>query len=202
MEVFFMEHLQISSDTFRLVVLPILIFFARIMDVSIATLRIVFVMGGKKLLAPILGFFEAFIWLLAIGQIFSNIDSINSYIGYALGFAAGTFIGMLIEEKLALGHVVVRTITKTDSDDLCRFLRRRKYRYANIPSQGPEGDVNVVFAVVKRDRLNEVLSKVREYNPHAFYTVEGVKSVKEFEELPLQPISSGIFNKFKHLVRR
>ena len=111
MEQFFYEHFGISPELLNYAILPLLIFLARIGDVSIATIRIIFVMSGKKVIAPILGFFESLIWLLANGQIFNNIDNVWSYIAYASGYATGTFVGMYIEEKLAIGRVVVRIIT-------------------------------------------------------------------------------------------
>jgi uncharacterized protein YebE (UPF0316 family) len=178
MESFF-EQLGLSSSVFYYIILPLLIFFARIIDVSISTIRIMFVMGGKKFLAPLLGFFEAFIWLLAIGQIMQNIDNFYSYIAYAGGFAVGTYVGMAIEEKIALGRVVMRIITRKEATELITFLRSNEYRYANISAEGNKGKVNVLFTVIKREELPRVLEHVKLYNPQAFYTVEGVKKASE-----------------------
>ena len=119
----FFEGLGISESVFTYVVIPALIFLARVCDESINTVRIIFVLHGKKLLAPLLGFFEAFIWLLAIRQIITNIDAFYSYFAYAGGFATGTFLGMVIEEKLALGRVVVRVITQNPAEQLTAFLK-------------------------------------------------------------------------------
>lgn len=175
----FFQHFGISSFTFSFIILPLLIFLARIIDVSIATVRIMFVMSGKKFLAPLLGFFEAFIWLLAIGQIMQNIDNIYSYIAYAGGFAMGTFVGMVIEEKLALGRVVIRIISRRPASDLIEYLKNKEYRFANIMGEGSKGKVNVLFTVVKRDDLPDVLTHIKLYNPLAFYTIEGVKRASE-----------------------
>lgn len=180
MEEFFLQHFSISGETLNYVVLPLLIFFARICDVSISTIRIIFVMGGKKLIAPILGFFEALIWLLAIGQIFSNIDNGWSYLAYAGGFASGTFVGMYIEEKLAIGKVVLRLITKEPVHEFLNFLHESNYRYSILDAQGKTGKVNVVFLVLKRDNLKPITQAVNKYHPKAFYTIEGVKQVNEF----------------------
>ena len=132
MEQFFFENFGIDEATLNYIILPLLIFLARIFDVTLSTIRIIFVMSGKKSIAPILGFFEALIWLLAIGQIFHNIDNIWSYLAYAGGFAAGTYVGMVIEEKLALGRVVVRLITNTEVDSFLNFLNEHNYRYSII----------------------------------------------------------------------
>ena len=181
MQEFFYNNLGISAEVLNYVILPLLIFLARIGDVSIATIRIIFVMSGKKVIAPILGFFESLIWLLAIGQIFNNIDNGWSYIAYASGFATGTFVGMYIEEKLALGRVVVRIITKIPADDLINFLREKDYRFSSLNAEGNSGKVNVLFTVVKRENLKELIPNIKRYNPNAFYTIEGVKRVSDDE---------------------
>lgn len=190
MEQFFSENFGISPDTFNYVLLPLLIFLARIGDVSISTIRIIFVMGGKKLIAPILGFFEALIWLMAIGQIFSHIDNGWSYLAYAAGFASGTFVGMYIEEKLAIGRVVLRLITKEPVHEFLQLLQESNYRYSILDAQGKTGKVNVVFLVLKRDNLKEITEAVNQYHPKAFYTIEGVKRVNEAnidENIPKTP---------------
>lgn len=179
----FVEGLGISERVFNYVIIPILIFLARVCDVSINTVRIIFVMHGKKFLAPFLGFFEAFIWLLAIRQIITNIDVVYSYFAYAGGFATGTFLGMVIEEKLALGRVVVRVITQNPADELIEFLKQKDYRYSNIDAESNTGKVNILFSVVRREELPEYIQSINRYNPQAFYTVEGVKRVSDDDSL-------------------
>lgn len=181
MDQFFYENFGVSAEVLNYVILPLLIFIARIGDVSIATIRIIFVMGGKKTIAPILGFFESMIWLLAIGQIFNNIDNAWSYLAYASGFATGTFVGMYIEEKLAIGRVVLRLITREPVHGLIGFLHDSNYRYSIIDAQGKTGKVNVVFLVVKRESLEHLTEGINQYHPKAFYTIEGVKQVNESE---------------------
>lgn len=177
----FFQDLGLSSTVFAFVILPLLIFFARVMDVSIGTIRVILVMQGKKGLAPVLGFFESLIWLLAIGQIFQHIDNPISYISYALGYASGTYIGIILEEKMAIGKVVVRVITGLPANDLIDYLERKNYRYSNIDATGNDGKVNIVFTVVKRSVLKELIPKIQEYNPKAFFTIEGVKKVSDEE---------------------
>lgn len=179
MEEFFYNNLGISAEVLNYLILPLLIFFARIGDVSISTVRIIFVMNGNRLIAPILGFFEAFIWLLAIGQIISNIDNIWSYVAYAGGFAMGTFIGITIEEKLAFGKVVLRLFAPDNVDELIGFLEENNYRYSIIDAVGRKGKVNVVFMVVKRDSLKHLIENINHFYPKAFFTIEGVKQVSE-----------------------
>jgi uncharacterized protein YebE (UPF0316 family) len=173
------EWLGLDADIFRFVVLPLLIFFARILDVSINTLRIIFMLHGNKLLAPILGFFEALIWLIAIGQIFQNMDSVFTYLAYSGGFGMGVLVGMLIEEKLAIGKVVIRVITQKPDDNLIDYLSEKGMRYSNVKADSNNGRVNILFTVVNRDNLKTTLNTIRRFNPQAYYTVEGVKKVSD-----------------------
>jgi uncharacterized protein YebE (UPF0316 family) len=184
MKEFLLNILEVDSETFKLIFLPLLIFFSRVADVSLATLRIVFVMNGKRFIAPILGFFEALIWLMAIGQIFQNVDSAISYLAYAGGYASGTFVGMFIEEKLAVGRVVVRVITQKPAQEVLNYLEQMSFRYTNLATMDQEGeDTNLLFAVVKRKRLPEFLNLIKTFHPRAYYTIEGVKKVSE-EDIP------------------
>jgi uncharacterized protein YebE (UPF0316 family) len=175
----YFTSIGIPPEVFNYVIMPILIFCARVMDVSINTLRIMFVMNGKKKIAPILGFFESLIWLLAIGQIFQNIDNPMSYVAYAGGFAMGTFVGMTIEEKLALGRVLVRVITPEPMPSLIEYMKEHNFRFTSVGAEGRYGKVNLLFTVMKRDDLTGFIGKVKSINDKAFYTIESVKRISE-----------------------
>lgn len=179
MEDFFVETLGISDSVFSFVLLPLLIFFARILDVSINTVRIIYVLGGRKLTSTLLGFFEAFIWLMAIRQIFEHLDNWMCYVAYPAGFAAGIFVGMIIEEKIAYGKVIVRIITRKDVDVLLQYLNYNHFRYTYVLAEGPDGDENLVFTVLEREKLEALLEKLKDILPTAFYTVEKVNRAAE-----------------------
>lgn len=179
MEKFFVETLGISENTFSFVLLPLLIFTARILDVSINTVRIIYVLGGRKLTSTLLGFFESFIWLMAIRQIFEHLDNWICYVAYPAGFAAGIFVGMMIEEKIAYGKVIVRIITRKDILPLLRYLGQQYHRYTLVRAEGPDGNENLVFTVLPREKLEALLQTLKEILPTAFYTVEKVNRAAE-----------------------
>lgn len=179
MESFFTESLGIPAEIFSYVLLPLLIFLARIGDVSINTIRIIYVLGGRRLTATLLGFFESFIWLMAIRQIFEHLDNWICYIAYPAGFAMGIFVGMIIEEKIAYGKVIVRIITRKEIDELMRYLQLERFRYTHVHAQGPDGHENLVFTVLERERLEDLLVKLKDILPSAFYTVEKVNRAAE-----------------------
>ncbi|MEH0156662.1 DUF2179 domain-containing protein [Limibacter armeniacum] len=175
----FADFLGISPEIFGYVVLPLMIFMARISDVSINTLRIIFMLNDRRGLSTVLGFFEAFIWLVAIGQIFQNIDNILSYFAYAGGFATGIWVGMHIEGKLAIGNVILRVITQRDGDAVANRLRYEGYRMTEVDATGSQGNVKILFLVMKRRQIPDVTHLIQETNPKAFYTIESIKKVSE-----------------------
>ncbi|MBN1433280.1 DUF2179 domain-containing protein [Candidatus Fermentibacterales bacterium] len=165
-----------DSPAFAYAVLPAAIFLARIVDVSIGTVRIILTGKGMRYLAPLLGFVEVLIWLLAIGQIMQNLSNWLCYVAYAAGFATGNFVGILIEGRLALGVALVRIIVPGDPERLLEYLKESRFRTTRVPAEGEMGPVEIIFTVVSRKQLPEVESVIRRFNPKAFYTVEDVRS--------------------------
>jgi uncharacterized protein YebE (UPF0316 family) len=184
----------LTSPFFSLVVLPILIFCARVCDMSLDTIRVIFMSKGIKYLPAIIGFFEVIIWLVAIGQVMNNLTNAVCYVAYGAGFATGTIVGMAIEEKLSLGLTSVRIITKEDPSELMKFLRSHNYGVTSIDGEGATGKVKMVFTIIKRQDLSHVISIIKQFNPTAFYSIEEVKSVAEgvFPERRSQGIFSWI----------
>ncbi len=176
------------------VILPVLIFLSRIMDQSIGTLRVIFVSKGLKNVAPFLGFFEVIIWLLAVAQVMKHLNNPMSYIAYGAGFAMGNYIGILIEEKLSLGTVLVRVVPKKDTSELIEHLRDLKFGVTVVNAEGAMGTkVKIVFTIIKRKNVPRVIEAINHYNPNAFYTIEEIKAVKEgYFGIPIQPKGMGI----------
>ncbi|MDD1675588.1 MAG: DUF2179 domain-containing protein [Methanomicrobiales archaeon] len=166
-------------DVYAWIVLPILIFFARICDVSLGTIRVIFVGRGYRYLAPVLGFFEISIWLLAIGQIFRDLNNVITYFAYAGGFATGTFVGMWLEDKLSIGTVMVRVVTNREADELIGQLKERHYGVTTVNAMGALGSVQIILTIVQRTSVGDVISLVKQFNPHAFYTIEDVRYATE-----------------------
>ncbi len=168
-----------DPELFSLVILPIAIFFARICDVTFGTMRIIFISRGMKLIAPVLGFIEVFIWIVAIGQIFQDVTNPINYFAYAAGFAAGNYVGMVVEERLAVGLTLVRIISQRDATNLIDYLRGSGYGVTVINTEGKVGPGKIIFTVIKRKNLPYVVDAIHQYNPKAFYSVENVRSAYE-----------------------
>ena len=169
----------IHSHFFAYILVPILICLARVIDVSLGTLRVILVTKGSKSIAPFLGFFEILIWLLAIGQVMQNLTNIINYFAYALGFSLGNYIGILIEQKLAMGMVAVQIITRRDASALIKFLKRAKFGITVINAEGTTGRVHLIFTVIKRSSLPTIIAHIKNFNPNAFYSIEDIRFVSE-----------------------
>lgn len=177
MELFDSNFFQ--GDLFSFVILPLLIFLARISDVTVGTLRIVMVSKGQKLIAPLLGFFEVVIWLVTMSKIIQNIDNWVAYVAYGAGFATGNYIGLIIEEKLAVGIVQLQIITRKRADNLIAKLKASGYGITYHEAQGANENVAVIYSIIKRNEIQKVIDIIATYNPDAFYSIEDVKFINK-----------------------
>jgi uncharacterized protein YebE (UPF0316 family) len=165
-----------SFDYFNWIILPLLIFLSRLTDVSLATLRHIFISKGFRKIVPILGFFEVLIWLIAIRQVFNNLNNAVCFVAWAAGFSAGTYLGMYIEERLALGMQIIRIIMAGDIAPLADAFKSRNQGITVIDGHGAKGPVKVIFIIVKRTNKKNIIDLIESHAPNAFYTVEDVKS--------------------------
>jgi uncharacterized protein YebE (UPF0316 family) len=156
---------------------PLVIFLLRIVDVSLATLRMLMVMRGKKFAAPLIGFFEVLVWILAVGNAIRFISSPLHLFGYAAGFATGTLVGLWIEEKMAFGMSTVRIMSRHGGVELAEALRDHGFGVTEFAGQGREGVVEVVYVALKRRDLPTVFREVGIWDPEAFVTVEEPRSI-------------------------
>lgn len=179
-----------ETDLFSYVILPLLIVIARISDVSIGTLRIVMVSKGQKIIAPLLGFFEVVIWLITMSKVIQNIENWVAYVAYGLGFALGNYIGLILEEKLAVGVVRLQIITRANADQLILKLRGTGYGITYLEANGSEGKVAVIYSIIKRSNIQNVIDLIRLYNPQAFYSVADVRFVSREVYSPALPLST------------
>jgi uncharacterized protein YebE (UPF0316 family) len=169
----------LDSSLYVWVVLPILVFFARVTDVSLGTLRIIFISRGKRNLAPLLGFVEVFIWITIVSQIVSHAHNILAYLAYAAGFASGAFVGMYIESRLAIGTQVILTIVQDNAKMLTDNLHSAGYGVTCVDGQGANGLVKLIYTIVPRRNLEDVVSIIHQTHPHAFLSIQDVHSTQE-----------------------
>ncbi len=181
----------------EIALVPALICLARICDVTLGTIRIIYINKGMRLLSSIIGFFEISIWLFALGQIMSNLTNLVNYFAYALGFSVGIFVGMIIEGKISLGILMLRIVTNKDAAQLINYLKSEGFGVTTVDAQGLYGPVNVIFTIIQRKELSKVSGIIKEYNPNAVYSVEDIRYVSQ-DPFPLKEIvKKDFFNIFQ-----
>ena len=168
-----------DSPIFCWVILPLLIFIARICDQTIGTLRLIFLSKGFKRIVPFLAFFEAMIWLIAISQILSHLENVVTFLAYGLGFAMGNYVGMLLEERLSIGSVIIRIFPKEHIPEFIEALQKHNYGYTIINAKGSTGELKIIFSIINRKYLSHLIAQINAIDSNTFYTVEEVKSVKK-----------------------
>lgn len=183
-------------------VIPILICLARITDVTIGSLRIVFLSKGLRIIAPILGFFEVVIWLIAISQVMKHMDNWVNYIAYGLGFALGNYFGIVLEEKLSIGNVMLRVITKNEALELIDHFQKAGLRVTYVDASGLKGPVQILFTIIRRKQLNSLIQIIQQYNPEAVYSVEDIRQVSAFAINDNVSKSFGVRKRGFHLRRK
>lgn len=160
------------SDTLSLALAALLIFSLRIVDVSLGTLRIGFLVRGQRSLAGLFGFFESLVWLIAAAQVLAHLDSPVKFLAYAAGYATGTMLGVSVEQWLAIGESIVRVVTPVGSPPIEDSLRNAGHYVTVLNARGRDGDVSVAFSVIPRRKIPQVLKLLKEVNPAAFVTFE------------------------------
>jgi len=157
---------------------PLVIFCLRIVDVSLATLRMLLSVRGVKYAAPFIGFFEVLIWVTAVGTVIRHLDSPLHLIGYAAGFATGNLVGLTIEERMAIGMASIRVISRHGGVELAEALRELGFGVTEYSGEGREGRVEVVDAVVRRRDLPKAMKEIDFWDPDAFVTVQEPRTIR------------------------
>jgi uncharacterized protein YebE (UPF0316 family) len=163
------------SDLYVWLFIPAMIFCARILDVSIGTVRIILLARGNTL-SVLLGFIESLVWIVVISQVMQNLENPASYVGWAAGFAAGTYVGILLEGRLAIGTLLVRVITPNGSLALTHQLANAGYGVTSVDAHGAKGEVQLIYTIIQRKHLQAVLDTIKSVEPKAFVSVEAIQS--------------------------
>jgi uncharacterized protein YebE (UPF0316 family) len=154
------------------------VFCMRVLDMSCDTLRVLFVVRGKKKLSWILGFTQSVIFIVAISQVLTHLDNPLTVVGYAAGFATGNVLGMYIEERLAIGHTSIRVVSSHRGTQVVEKLREAGFGVTEIPARGKDGMVTVLNLSIQRKDVDRVDTIVLETDPDAFITTEDIRPLR------------------------
>jgi uncharacterized protein YebE (UPF0316 family) len=167
------------EPTMQLVIQFLVIVIARIVDVSMGTLRVSFIARGRKILAAACGFTEILIWIVVVSRVLTGEQHWLAYVAYALGFTMGTLVGMFIEEHLAIGWALVRVISSKPVGDFPQKLSAAGFGVTQQDARGARGPVQVLVTLMPRRRLHEFQLLLRDFDPAAFYTIEDVRHARD-----------------------
>ncbi len=154
------------------------IFFARICDVSLMTLRTLMIVRGQRVYAAVIGFFEAVIYIVALNKIFTDLDNPLNLLFYAGGFAAGNYVGSFLEEKLAVGVLTVQVITMKAPLDLTKKLRKKGFGVTVIDGRGKEGTRYILQIILRRKAVKQLRCIIDEWDKEAFWTIFDARTTK------------------------
>jgi len=193
-----MSFYLISPEIYSWLILPLLIFLARIGDVSMETIRVIYISRGIKYLAPIIAFFEIIIWLLAMEVVMSDLSNIANFFAFAFGFATGTYVGLVIEERLSIGMVIMRIVTTEESnEEISAFLEAENFGVTSLDARGSRGSVKMILSLVNRADVPRITGHLQTTNPTAFFSIEDVRYVNQGVFRPKKPNAlTGLYHSF------
>ena len=157
--------------------IALLIFFLRVLNMTLDTLRMMVVMRGMKTLTFILGFFQTAVFVFALGSVINDLNNPINTIAYSLGFATGNVVGMMIEKRLALGSINITIMSPSNGPQIAETLRGRGHAVTEIPARGKDGAVEVLECSVQRKFTKEVQDIALDADPDAFITSRDIQRI-------------------------
>ena len=154
------------------------IFALRVCDMSMDTLRMLFVVRGRKPIAWLLGFSQSLIFVIAITSVLTHMGNPLNVVGYAAGFATGNVVGMWIEERLAIGHTHLSIISPRLGAVLAQTLREAGFAVTEISARGKDGMVSLLSLSVLRKDVGRVETIIHATDAEAFVTSEDVRPLR------------------------
>ncbi len=154
------------------------IFGVRVLEMTLDTLRVLFILRGRRAIAWFIGFGQSLLFVVAITTVLQNLDNVASILGYAGGFATGVVVGMFIEERLAIGYTHIRVISSRRGAAVAERLRDEGYAVTEVPARGRDGAVTLLSCNVIRRQVDRMMKSINEIDPAAFITAEEVRPVR------------------------
>jgi uncharacterized protein YebE (UPF0316 family) len=172
----------------NLAVAAAVVFAARIVDVSLGTVRTISLIHGRIATAVILGFFEVLVWITVVAQVISGVsDSPVLLVAYAAGFAAGNGVGIVIERWLAMGVQMLQMISQAHGGEIAAAIRERGQAVTVFTGEGRDGPVRMLLTTCQRRRVPTVIREARSIDPEIFYVVEPVSELRKNVRLATRP---------------
>jgi uncharacterized protein YebE (UPF0316 family) len=167
-----------ATPTTAVLLTALLIFVMRMIDVSMGTIRMIMITRGMRRQAVMIGFVEITIWVLAISQVINNLDNVINILAYAGGFATGTYVGMRIEDRLALGIVSVHIISRNHGHEIAEKVRAGGFGATEVEARGQSGPVTMIAVVAPRKDVPQVIRLANTVDATAFVAIEDLRQTR------------------------
>ena len=156
----------------------LVIFGLRVLNMTLDTLRMLFMLRGKKALSWVVGFVVSLIYVVLLTSVLSNLNNPLYIIAYAAGFATGGVAGMWIEERLAIGFTNIQVVSPRRGAVMAQKLRENGFAVTEIPARGKDGMVSMLSLSVRRKEVTSVEEIINDCDEAAFITTEDVHPVQ------------------------
>jgi uncharacterized protein YebE (UPF0316 family) len=165
--------------TFDAVWFAVVIFFLRVLNYAISTVRTVAIAKQQKIFSSTLAFIEALVFAVAIANVIGDLDNILNLIAYCLGASAGGYLGMILEPRLIQSYVVVSIIAHDKAKLLAEAMREKGHGVTELTGFGRDGSVQMLRSMISSRDLHEIKLLCQQIDPHAFITVEDTRSIEQ-----------------------
>lgn len=180
-----------------ILILPVAIFLARVLESALETIRTVYIARGHPYLAAGIGMIKVAIWLLSTGLVITNLTNIPADLAYIAGYGIGTVLGMDLECRVSLGHVIVRVFAPKESDPIVSRFRDLGFGITRVEGTGGcASEVSILLLIVPRSRQDLLLSVIRDEFPDLLFTIEDIRSMKEHARIYHQDEENRVFRFF------
>lgn len=172
---------------FNILLTGLFVFFARMCDVSLGTIRTIMTVQGKTVIAFVLALFEITIWLLVVNTVLNQINEQPILIAfYSFGYATGNVVGILVERRLAFGIIILKLLTRSAGHEMAEFLRAKGLPVTVYAGEGMQGPISELYLACSRRKLRWILPEVKKIDPKVFYIIEQARDMSH----ALKPLSS------------
>jgi uncharacterized protein YebE (UPF0316 family) len=183
-----------SDVDVQMLVVALAIFVVRVLNNALATMRLILITRGRRISSSVLAFIESLMFVLVIGTVVSNLGDIPNLVAYAGGFAVGGYIGMWLEDRLALGYVLLMAVSRTKGQAVVKAIREAGFGATEIAGRGVEGEVLIVESIMERHQLETCINIIQQIDPDTFITTQTLRSSRRGYMPVVRPGLTKMFN--------
>ena len=163
-------------DNLDPLIVALIIFFARVVEVALYTMRAIAVSQGNRVSAFIYAFLQVIIWVYVVSKVLLNLDKTEYVIAFSIGFAFGTYIGIILENWLGQGHRIIRIFTRKGRE-LVDEIRKEGFAATLLNGEGKDGPVQLLMVEAKRKKLKDIVNIAKDKDPDCYYSIDSANVI-------------------------